>query len=311
MKILFTFPGQGSQTVNMLHQLPHTSSSHQLLVQASEVLDEDVLTLDSGNALKKTRAVQLCGLIAGIAYATELIEQGIDADLTSGLSIGAFPAAVFSGALSFTDAVRLVSLRGKLMEQAYPSGYGLTAIQGLYQPQVEALIAQIHSPTLPVYLANINDEDQFVIAGSEPAMQAIIKLAKEKGARKAIQLAVSVPSHCELLLEPAHQLAEAFKQVKVSPPHIAYLSGSTGRVLREPEKIIEDLAYNMARKVCWHEAMISAYERGVRLAVEMPPGSVLTGLTKKVMTEGEAISLSQSGLKVVEVLAKRLRDAER
>lgn len=304
MKILFTFPGQGAQTPDMLHQLPDTDITKQHLAIANEVLSEDALKLDTQQALQKTRAVQLCGLIAGVIYARLLQAQEVKADFVTGLSIGAFPAAVVAGALDFAEAIQLVSLRGRLMEQAYPQGFGLTSIQGLYQHQVEAIVKYVHSPEFPVYIANINDEDQFVIAGSEDAMFEVAKQADLIGARKITKLAVSVPSHCELLLDAAHKLAQAMKTITFRTPQIAYLSGSTARVIFQPEKIAYDLAYNMSRTVCWHEAMVAAYERGVRLAIEMPPGAVLTGLTKKVMVDGEAISVCQSGLKNVTVLAK-------
>lgn len=304
MKIIFTFPGQGAQTPGMLHELPMDSSTRELLELASDTLHEDVLTLDTKEALQKTRAVQLCCLITGIVYANLLKQKDVIPDFTSGLSIGAFPAAVCAGALDFSAAVKLVSLRGELMEHAYPLGYGLTSIQGLYEQQVSTLVAQVNSLKSPVYIANINDEDQFVVAGSDEAMQRVADLARTSGARKITRLAVSVPSHCELLLKPAHQLAEAMQSVKFKQPTIAYLSGSTARVFWQPDKIAEDLAYNMSRVVRWHDAMIAAYERGVRLAAEMPPGAVLTGLTKKIMEEGEAISVYQSGVHLVEVLAK-------
>lgn len=113
-------------------------------------------------------------------------------DFVGGLSIGAFPAAVTSGALDFTDALKVVSLRGELMESAYPDGYGLSAISGLIEKDVETLIAAVQSPDNPVYLANYNATDQFVIAGSEAAMQAVLEKAREKGATKTDRLAVAV-----------------------------------------------------------------------------------------------------------------------
>ena len=131
MKILFSFPGQGAQYTNMLHQLPKSEVTQQVLNLASDVLQEDVLNLDSETALKNTRSVQLCILITGVIYANLLQQQGVEADYVSGLSIGAFPAAVFSGALDLSDAIKIVSLRGELMQHAYPQGYGLTSIQHL------------------------------------------------------------------------------------------------------------------------------------------------------------------------------------
>ena len=307
MKMMLTFPGQGSQVPDMLHQLPQTALTQSLLTQASQALNQDCLTLDLAASLQSTRSVQLCLLIAGVVYASELLEHGITPDFTCGLSIGAFPAAVIAGALDFQDAVRLVALRGELMAQAYPSGYGLSVIVGLTRWQVAELVNQVHRPEQPVYLANFNAEDQIVIAGSDQAMADVMGLATTFGARKTQRLAVSVPSHCALLDEPAKQLFQAMNSIKVKRPTIAYLSGSSGRVLWQPEKVVDDLAFNMARTVQWHDAMVAAYERDVRLTIEMPPGSVLTGLTRSVMLQGDAISLDQSGMGMVSVLANRLK----
>lgn len=297
MKILFTFPGQGTQHPGMLQNLPGTE-----LTQARDVLGAEVDMLDSPEALKHTRAVQLSLLIAGVAWARELELCGVAPDIVSGLSIGAYPAAVIAGALEFSDALRLVALRGDLMEQAYPHGYGLTAIMGLTLNQVEALVADSGT-----YIANLNAETQIVIAGTDEAMAEVAKRAMAKGASKAHRLAVSVPSHCELLAEPAQKLVEAFSHVMLSRPRYAYLSGSTGRVLWQPERIADDLAMNMARTVRWQEAVISANEREARLAIEMPPGGVLTCLTRQAAWEGESIALERSGMDVAVHLAKRLR----
>lgn len=296
MKILFTFPGQGTQHPGMLKALPGTE-----MALAREVLGAEVDSLDSPDALQHTRAVQLALLIAGVAWAREVQRRGVSPDIVSGLSIGAYPAAVIAGALEFTDALRLVALRGDLMEQAYPHGYGLTAIMGLTLPQVEKLIEGSGT-----YIANLNAETQIVIAGSDDAMAQVAKRALEKGASKAHRLAVSVPSHCELLAPPAQKLVAAFENVRLSRPRCAYLSGSTGRVLWTPEKIADDLAMNMARTVRWQEAVISANEREARLAIEMPPGGVLTCLTRQAAWEGESISLERSGIDVAVHLAQRL-----
>lgn len=306
MKILLTFPGQGTQTVGMLHQLPQSPLTTELLLQASDVLNEDVLQLDSQQSLQKTRAVQLCDLITGVIYAELLKESGVIGDMVCGLSIGAFPAAVTAGALSFKDAVRLVSLRGELMEQAYPSGYGMTSIQGLFEQQVEQIIQAVHSNDEPVYLANLNDEKQFVISGCDAAMQKVAKLAEEKGASRITHLAVSVPSHCPLLDEPATKLYQAIKQTPFQRPIMHYLSGSSARVIYDPLRIADDLAFNMCRSVHWFDSMVAANERGITLAIEMPPGAVLTGLTKKAMINGEAVAIHQSSLASVAVLVKVL-----
>jgi len=297
MKILFTFPGQGTQRPGMLQELPGTE-----LAQAREVLGAEVDSLDTPQALEHTRAVQLALLISGVAWARELQRRGMTVDITCGLSIGAFPAAVVAGALDFRDALQLVALRGDLMEQAWPHGYGLTAIMGLTLPVVETLLEGSGA-----YIANLNAETQIVIAGSDEAMAQVAQRALAKGANKAQRLAVSVPSHCELLAVPAEKLAQAFTHVTLNRPQCAYLSGSTGRVLWQPEKIADDLARNMARTVRWQEAMVAANERDARLAIEMPPGGILTCLTRQAPWTGECISLERSGADVALHLAKRLR----
>jgi len=296
MKILFTFPGQGAQHPGMLQHLPGPEKE-----EARAVLGAEVDALDSADALRHTRAVQLSLLIAGVSWARALEQRGVMPDIVSGLSIGAYPAAVVAGALDFADALRLVALRGDLMEQAYPHGYGLTAIMGLTLFQVEGLLEDSGT-----FIANLNAEMQIVIAGRDEAMAQVAQRALAKGATKAQRLAVSVPSHCALLDKPAGELAKAFGQVTLTRPRCAYLSGSTGRVLWQPEKIADDLAMNMARTVRWQEAVIAANEREARFAVEMPPGGVLTCLTRQAAWQGESVSVAHSGIEVVAHLAKRL-----
>jgi len=297
MKTLFTFPGQGTQRPGMLQSLPRDKTWQ----VAHQVLGDELMQLDSAVALQHTRAVQLALLIAGVSAARQLIASGVQPDMVCGLSIGAYPAAVIAGALDFTDALHLVALRGELMEQAYPQGYGLTAISGMTLAQVEALVDGQNS-----FIANINAETQIVIAGSDSAMAAVAQRALAQGAQRAQRLAISVPSHCALLDSPAQQLKAAIDKVRLQRSQFAFLSGSSARVLWQPERIADDLAMNMARSVRWHEAMVAAKERDVRLVIEMPPGEVLTGLTRSVQCQGECIALERSGAEVALRLFQRL-----
>ncbi|WP_047306476.1 malonate decarboxylase subunit epsilon [Pseudomonas fluorescens] len=302
MSSLLVFPGQGAQQPGMLQRLPPSAETRACLQEASEVLGEDVLTLDSPQALASTRAVQLCLLIAGVASARTLLQAPLKADYVAGLSIGAYPAAVVAGALEFADALRLVSLRGELMQQAYPQGYGMTALIGLDLATVEDLLAQVHSPQTPVYLANINADNQVVIAGSDAAMQAVAELARGCGVGVAKRLAVSVPSHCPLLEQPAQTLAAAFAEVPLQLPTLGYLSGSRARPLRTLEQLRDDLAFNMCRVVDWRGTVQSAYERGVRLQIELPPGAVLTGLARRVFAQGTVIACDGARLDTLQAL---------
>ena len=296
MSSLLVFPGQGAQQPGMLARLPRET-----LNEASDWLGEDVTQLDSAEALRSTRAVQLCLLIAGVAASRQLT---MAPDYVAGLSIGAYPAAVVAGVLSFNDALHLVSLRGELMQQAYPQGYGMTAIIGLELALVEDLLAQVHSADAPVYLANINADNQVVIAGSDAAMKAVAELAKGCGAGLAKRLAVSVPSHCPLLEVPAQRLAEAFARVALQTPKVGYLSGSRARPLNRPEALRDDLAFNMCRIVDWRGTVQSAYERGVRLQIELPPGAVLTGLARRVFEQGSVIAFDGARLDTLQALMR-------
>ncbi|WP_036167726.1 malonate decarboxylase subunit epsilon [Massilia sp. 9096] len=308
MSVLFTFPGQGAQKPAMLHALPDHPETARALEQASQALGRDVLALDTAQALRSTVAVQLCLLVAGVAMARVLAAHGASPQMVAGLSIGAWPAAVVAGVLDFTDAVRLVELRGRLMEEAYPSGYGMTAIGGLTRRQLEALVARVHAPASPVYIANLNAQRQIVVAGSEAAMQAVAALALEHGAQRAERLAVSVPSHCELLDAQARTLADALAQVALARPRIGFISSSQARALFDARRIGEDLAANMARPVPWAGTVRHAWERGARLAIETPTGAVLTNLTAQEWPEGVALSCESARLDTLVLAVRRACD---
>lgn len=291
MSVLFTFPGQGAQKPGMLHALPAHAVVEETLAAASTALGCEVLLLDTAAALHSTVAVQLCLLVAGVAAARYLAVLGAQPAMVAGLSIGAYPAAVTAGVLDFADAVRLVRQRAQSMEDAYPAGYGMTAVTGLLAAQLAPLVAQVHSVDLPVYLANLNGPRQLVIAGSDAAMAAVSSLvqASSLGAR-AERLAVSVPSHCELFARQAQALAATMAALPLRRPRLTYVSGSAARALFDGAAIGADLAANMARPVRWHDSVRHAWERGARLAVEMPSGSVLTRLAQPMFEGGVAVS---------------------
>ncbi|MFV3406503.1 malonate decarboxylase subunit epsilon [Pseudomonas sp. NY15463] len=300
MSSLFVFPGQGAQQAGMLHRLP--PGSEELVEEACDVLGEPVLALDSAEALQDTRAVQLCLLLAGVAWARWLMQRSPAPEHVAGLSIGAYPAAVIAQALAFADAVRLVALRGELMQRAYPHGYGMTALSGLSQAEVEQLLGQVSDE---VYLANLNSDNQIVIAGRDEAMAEVARLARRQGQGVARRLAVSVPSHCRLLDAPAAQLAAAFATVAVHRPRITWLSGCRARPMHDPAQLRDELAGNMARIVDWRGLLRNAYERGVRLHVELPPGSVLTGLARAVFEQGRVVALENTRADTVDALLRQ------
>jgi malonate decarboxylase epsilon subunit len=308
MSVLFTFPGQGAQKPGMLHALPAHPETTRTLAEATAALGRDVLALDSADALRSTVAVQLSLLVAGVAAARVLAAHGAVPRMVAGLSIGAWPAAVVAGVLDFADAVRLVALRARLMEDAYPSGYSMTGVKGLTRQQLEPLLAQVHGPATPVYLANLNAPRQLVVAGRDTALDAVAALALAHGATRAERLAVPVPSHCPLLDEQARTLACAAAQVAVTRPRITYISSSAARALFDGQRIAADLAANMARPVLWADTLRHAWERGARVALEMPSGSVLTRLAQEAdFGAGSALCFDANRL---DTLVQVARDAE-
>lgn len=305
MSVLFTFPGQGSQSPGMLARLPADAEVERTFAQARAVLGHDPFKLDTAEALQSTVAVQLALLIAGVAMARVLIARGAAPDMVAGMSVGAYPAAVIAGVLDYEDALRLVALRARLMEEAFPTGYGMTAVIGIDVSRLARIVARVHSPAQPVFIANLNGEQQIIVAGADSAMEAVAGLALEHGATRCERLAVSVPSHCELLAPVAYEMKRAFAAVNPMRPRIPFLSSSAARALSNPVHIAEDLAGNVARCVNWGDTVKLAWERGARLAVEMPSREVLTGLTHAAFSEGLAVCCENNRLDTIRVLIRR------
>lgn len=309
MRILFTFPGQGAQRAGMLHALPSAASIRETLNEASDTLARDVLMLDTADALRSSAAVQIALLVGGVAMGRHLVDVAGPPDAVAGLSIGAYPAAVVAGVASFADALRLVERRAQAMEAAFPSGYGMTAILGLELPALSALVAQVHTAESPVYIANVNAPTQLVIAGEACAMSRVATLAQARGAHGIRPVAISVPSHCALLDAPAAELAKAVAEVPMAMPRLHLFSASLGRELRDPARIADDLAHNMARRVLWHDTATLAFERGVRLFIEMPPGNVLTRLAAAAFPEARCVAAEATRIDTLAALMQRERDA--
>jgi len=295
--IALLFPGQGAQTPGFLHQLPDHPQVRATLAQASEVLAQDVLLLDTALALQSTVAVQLALLIAGVAAARALDAEGVTPSLAAGLSIGAYAAAVTCDALDFSDALNLVRRRAQLMEQAYPSGYGLAALVGLNEQQVGALVCAVRDEHhLEVYLANLNGPRQIVVAGSDAGLALLLEHARQAGARRAERLAVSVPSHCELLADAAQELSRMASTLAFRAPRIPYLGNRGARALRRADAVRDDLVENIRYPVRWHDALCLMVELGTNLFIEAPPGQVLTGLLQESMPQLNALTLAGGGL---------------
>ncbi|KAA1007383.1 malonate decarboxylase subunit epsilon [Paraburkholderia panacisoli] len=286
-------PGQGAQTDGFLHQLPQHRAVRDTLEEASQVLGVDVLSLDTPDALRSTVAVQLGLTIAGVAVARALADEQLAPEVSAGLSVGAYAAAVSCGAVQFADALKMVRRRAELMEAAYPSGYGLAAISGLTEYQLETLAARhADEQRQRVYIGNVNAPRQIVMAGANDALDAFIVRALATGARKANRLAVSVPSHCELLAQATDELAAYASEVPFHAPHSTYIGNRGGRPLYTADAIRDDLATNMRYTVRWFDALTAMQEMGARVLIEAPPGQVLTDIARENFPDATALAAS-------------------
>jgi malonate decarboxylase epsilon subunit len=304
MSIAFLFPGQGSQSVGMLHQLLDHPEVDRTLDEVSSLLRCDVRGLDSEGALASSVSVQLALLASGVATARVLIAKGAQPSVVCGLSVGAFAAAVVADVLSLEDAVELVKLRAEKMVELYPTGYGLSAIVGLGESQVSGIVQAVTTDQEPVFLANINAPVQTVIAGSDAAMERVLEQACRQGARKAERLEVSVPSHCPLLQPVADLLQRRFSSLRLRKPGLTYIGNVNARAMRTPELIASDLANNIAHGVLWHDATTVAKELGCNLFLEMPPGHVLSDLAKENLPGVNALPVERDTLPRVLRLAQ-------
>ncbi|WP_250513444.1 malonate decarboxylase subunit epsilon [Caballeronia sp. INDeC2] len=305
--IAYLFPGQGAQTPGFLHRLggdpPHPAIAR-TLAQASAVLGVDVLTLDTADALASTVAVQIALVVAGVAAARALAEEGIEPEGVAGLSVGAYGAAVVCGAIAFDDALKLVRLRATLMQDAYPRGYGMLAVLGLNESEIARAISDSGADA---YIGNLNAPRQIVVSGSDAALAQVRDIALSRGARKAERLSVSVPSHCVLLEGAAEKLIEAARDVRIDTPRIAYVGNRGARVLRRADAIREDLATNLRYPVRWHDSTIALSELGANVFVEMPPGQTLTSLIADTLPGAPAYATDAAPIGTI---AARVRIAQ-
>ena len=304
MSIAFLFPGQGSQVPGMLHTLPAHPAVVRTLEEAGDVLHRQVTELDSPEALQSTVSVQLALLVAGVAMARALAEEGVQPEAVAGLSVGTFAAAVHSGVVAFRDSLELVRQRAEMMLALYPTGYGLAAIVGLTESQVSPLVQEASTPQAPVYVGNINAPRQIVIAGSDEGMAKVLEAARKQGARKTERLHVSVPSHCPLLEPVAAALRSILGGMTLASPRLIYIGNVKARPLRAPADVAEDLASNIAHGVRWHDATSVLEELGCRVFLELPPGQVLSDLAREAFPEVKTVAVSRSTLSA----ARRLAD---
>jgi malonate decarboxylase epsilon subunit len=296
VSVAFIFPGQGSQAPGMLHHLLDHPAVGRTLDEISDVLHSDVRSIDTQQDLEFTLDAQLALFAAGVATARALMGQNICPAAVSGLSVGAFAAAVTAGVLQLRDGVELVTLRAQQMANLFPTGYGLSAIVGLDECQVTKIVQATTTERAPVFVGNINAPRQIVIAGANVAMDRVLEEALRQGASKAVRLHVSVPSHCPLLQPVADLLARRISAMSLSPPQAVYVGNVNGRPLRTKELVANDLVNNIAHGVRWNDATTVLQELGCNLFLEMPPGHTLSDLARQNLRGVRSIPVEASVL---------------
>jgi len=208
---------------------------------------------------------------------------GPDAACAAGHSLGEYSALVAAGSISFSDAVKLVAFRGRAMSDAVPAGVGLmAAILGLDDAVLESLCAEASNADSKVWAANYNCPGQLVVAGHVAAVERLIELAKSAGAKRALPLQVSAPSHTPLMQPAADQLQQRLADISISQPSMPVWSNASASPLQDTDAIREALVNQLISPVRWSETVSKMYAQGVNQAVEMGPGKVLAGIVRRV-----------------------------
>ena len=296
-KIAFFFPGQGSQSVGMMEGFGDHAIIKTTFQEASDILGVDfwAMVTAPNELLNLTQNTQPLMLIAGIATHRAYIQAGgLQANIHAGHSLGEYTALVAAGALSFADALPLVKYRAEVMQSAVPEGVGaMAAILGLDDGAVRVVCAEAAQGEV-CEAVNYNSIGQVVIAGNVAAVERGMALAKEKGAKRALPLPVSVPSHCALMHPAAEKLAEYLKNVTISTPQIPVMHNADVTSYSESDKIKDALVRQLYSPVRWVETVQAIHTQGITNAAECGPGKVLAGLTKRIVAEFPCVAFTSN-----------------
>ena len=298
MTIGFVFPGQGAQTVGMLADISALDSKFKPRIEeASDAVGFDLagLILDGPEErLNQTEVTQPAVLAVSVAlYEVWIGQQGRTPDFMAGHSLGEYSALVASGAMNFRDAVKLVHERGKLMQKAVPLGTGaMAAIIGLDLDEVSALCDKTKGIVSP---ANINSAEQIVIAGEAEAVDAMTTACKEAGAKRALKLDVSVPSHCELMVSASDEVQLLLEQTEFRLPVIPVIHNVDGEIAEDVAGIVNKLTLQLSNPVRWSLCIQKMIEKGVTDVIECGPGKVLLGLMRRIDRSVNAKAIGEVG----------------
>ncbi len=294
--LAFVFPGQGSQSVGMLTQLAVSYPEvKQTFDKASFVLGRnlwDLVVNGPEEKLNQTQNTQPAMLAAGVAvWEVWCKHSAIRPAWMAGHSLGEYTALVCSGALFFEDAVKLVEARARFMQEAVPAGVGaMAAILGLDDDKIITICADVAGTEI-VSAVNFNSPGQVVIAGHTAAVERAVAAAKEAGAKRAVMLPVSVPSHCALMLSAAEKLEECLRDIALDTPKMHTIHNVDVEMHTAPDVIRQVLKEQLYKPVRWVEGIELMHNKGVTIFIECGPGKVLTGLDKRIAKEAEHLAI--------------------
>ena len=296
-KTAFFFPGQGSQSVGMMSGFGDSAIIKNTFIEASDILGVDfwAMATEPNELLNLTQNTQPLMLTAGIAtWRAYQQADGLQPTICAGHSLGEYTALVAANALSFKDALPLVKYRAEVMQSAVPEGVGaMAAILGLDDSTVRAVCTEAAQNEV-CEAVNLNSPGQVVIAGNKAAVERGMELAKAKGAKRALPLPVSVPSHCALMKPAAEKLADYLKDVIINSPQIAVIHNADVASYSDSDKIKDALVRQLYSPVRWVETVQAIYAQGVKNSAECGPGKVLAGLTKRIVVELPCTALTSN-----------------
>jgi len=280
MSSVFVFPGQGSQTVGMARDLYETNAAARAVFdEVDDALGEklsDIIFNGPMDELTLTANVQPAIMATSIAM---LRASGAELPpFVAGHSLGEYTALCAAGAISLRDTAKLLRCRGDAMQRAVPVGHGLTAvILGLDIDTVREICSQTDCD-----VANDNSPGQVVISGARDVVEQTMALAKERGAKRAMPLALSVPVHCRIQTPAAEEMRAALENVKISAPRATFIANKTAAPMTDVDEIRSELVYQMTHGVRWRETVLNMPSLGITDVIEVGPGAVLTGLVPRI-----------------------------
>ncbi|MEJ2450260.1 MAG: ACP S-malonyltransferase [Gammaproteobacteria bacterium] len=303
MSLAFVFPGQGSQSVGMMDGLAQVYPLiEETYAQASATLGYDlwqIVTAGPDEKLNTTDITQPAMLAAGVAtWRVWQAQGGATPAVMAGHSLGEYSALVCAGAMAFDDAVKLVAARGRYMQEAVPRGIGaMAAILGLDDATVITVCEEAAQDEI-VQAVNFNSPGQVVVAGNKAAVERAAEIAKQKGAKRAVILPVSVPSHCLLMKPAADKLVEDLRQITINTPDIQVINNVDVSSPTDADGIRDALTRQLYQPVRWVESVQAMITSGVDRMIECGPGKVLIGLNKRIdktishssITDADALS---------------------